>query len=147
MMILDTSVILKWLDPQEEFADKASGLLRAHLFGLQKMAAPFVMYAEVLVALRKWGWPSSAIEEGLGLIFAANLETIPPSLELLAKAGEIAEQAKRPRRETYDSIFLASAIIGGAPFVTADEELLKYASAIPELKTYHLKNIDRESNR
>jgi len=149
IIILDTSVVLKWLDPYEEYADKAHGLLSAHLWGtqtwgrIQKIAVPFIMFAEVLVALRKWGRPLSEIEDNLGLITAANLEIIPPEYKLLALAASLAEKARRPRRETFDSIFLAAALVRNAPFVTADEGLLEWASQIPNLKAGHLRDVGR----
>lgn len=143
MIVLDSSVVLKWLAPEEAYANVAVSLLSAHLFGYQKIAVPFILFGEALVTLRKWGWPSPDIEDGLGLFFSAELELIPPSLKLLTKAAGIAEQTKRPRRETFDCIFLAAALMYHAPLVTADETLFKYASTISGLKVYHLKDFNK----
>ncbi len=141
IITVDTSVALKWIDTQEHLADRALQLLQTHFHGVHTLAAPFVLYAEVLVALRKWGWSPAQIENGLDIVFSAKLQQMPPTLPLLARAALVAEQTERPRRETFDSIFVAAALMNESLFVTADTRLLGWAQAIPGLQVYHLKEL------
>ena len=117
-LVIDASVAIKWV-VQETGTEHALALKRDH-----RMAAPDLLAAECANIL----WKKAARDEltadqavfAARLLERADIELVPMR-SLLESATRLAIDLDHP---AYDCIYLALALLDGAPFVTADSRLL-----------------------
>ena len=113
-LVIDASVAIKWLVPEEDFAS-------AHaLRGKFRLIAPQLIYAECANILwKKVGRGDLSNHEAVGLaslIDALDIEVA--SMRGLVEAATTL--STRLRRPAYDCFYLALAILEDCRFVTAD---------------------------
>jgi predicted nucleic acid-binding protein len=112
MIVLDASVILKWLLPEEDRA-VALGFLDKHISGQEQIAIPELLYYEAgnILAVKSKLTPE-ALTEGMHYLF---------ELELLAFT--------LGRKEHLEAVRLARSL--SVPFITADEKLVRKLKNLP----------------
>jgi len=136
MIVLDASVILKWLLP-EDGRDIALGFLDKHINGQEQVVVPELLYYEIANVLAvKTKLPEEAIIEVMHYLF---------DLELLAFTlgqQEYLEAMRLSRLyevSVYDVSYVVLARSLDASFITADERLarkIKDMSFVQTLSSY-----------
>ena len=128
LLILDTSVVVKWfLESGEADVARARKLREAFLSGRCTLGAPNLLLIEVANALTA-GHRASPQEasEAIGTILEIGLRLFELPFPVLAKAIELASTYGVT---VYDSCFLAVAIESDGFLVTADEAFLRKVKA------------------
>jgi predicted nucleic acid-binding protein len=124
--VVDSSVALKWFVP-EEHSDSAARLLD----GGVDLLAPDLLFAEIGNVLWKKA-RRGEIDGGQAQAVLLALEAVPldvvPSQDLAGGALRIALETSRT---VYDALYVALAVAGGCPLVTADERLANGLSTGP----------------
>lgn len=128
-LVLDTSVVLKWVRQEEILADRALGLLQGYLDGRSEISVPALLAYEFANVLRyKAQLTTVQVETAIQALFDLELEWIAPSPSMMRRAVVVARQYDTT---VYDSTFAALAEGIGATFVTADERLAHHLKALP----------------
>lgn len=124
LLILDTSVVLKWfLDKGESDVARARKLREAFLKGDCTLGAPNLLLIEVANALTAGHRARpKEVSETVATILGIGLELLELQFSLLVKAIEMASTYGVT---VYDSCFLAVAIESDGLLVTADEAFLR----------------------
>jgi predicted nucleic acid-binding protein len=119
-MIVDASVAIKWLVPEE------GSQLANELLLQDELVAPDLVAAEISNAIwKKWGRGELAgVPPGLTDILRA-FDSLEPIAPLAQRSAEIAIELDHP---AYDCFYLALAEQRDEVLVTADERLLKKVS-------------------
>lgn len=130
LLVLDTSVAVKWYLP-EELHDEAMGLLRRAEAGDIELLAPGTIQPEFFNALwwqhGREGLPSDRIRD-LWEQFVMDPVVLYAPEDLMPRAAEI---ALHTRAIIYDALFLALAEDSETVVVTADGKLLKALKDTP----------------
>jgi predicted nucleic acid-binding protein len=118
-MIVDASVAIKWLVPEEN-SDLANELLQ------EELIAPDLVAAEISNAIwKKWGRGELVgVPPGLTDVLRA-FDSLEPIAPLAQRSAEIASELDHP---AYDCFYLALAEMRGEVLVTADERFLNKIS-------------------
>lgn len=134
LLILDTSVVLKWfLEKGEADVTKARGLRQDFLSGRCILGAPDLMLVEVANALTAGHRASPQdVSAAIASILDIGIELFELQLPALVKAVEIASTSGSA---VYDSYFLAVAIESGGLLVTADESFVRRVKADTNVKS------------
>jgi len=122
MIVLDTSVAIKWYN-KEEGTDKALDIQNAHVQNRLKINFPDLILYELANAIRYS--PANDIEELKSILDNFNrlkFNIIIPTITMIKDAGEL---AFRCNITVYDTTYLTLAQHLNCEFVTADERLLK----------------------
>ncbi len=120
-LVLDTSVVLKWIRQEEILAEQALGILRAYLAGHSRVIVPTLLAYEVANVLRyKPELTTMHVETAIQNLFDLGLEWVPASPVITRRAVNI---ARAYDTSVYDAIFAALAENSGATLVTADARL------------------------
>jgi predicted nucleic acid-binding protein len=140
LLILDTSVILKWfLEQGEAEVARARRLRTASLSRYCTLGAPNLLLIEVANALTAGHRASpQQVSEAIATIMQIGLHLFELQFPVLAKAIELASTYQVT---VYDSYFLALAIATDGLLVTADEAFLRKVKAhvkITSLRNLHL---------
>ncbi len=134
-VVVDTSVVIKWLVPQPDSA-KAHDILDAYENNQVSLLAPDLLYAEVgnvIWKLQRFQGISQADAIDLLHIFQSINVLITPSVTLLNDAYQI---ASTHQRTVYDSLYIALSLRQGCPLITADEKLANSVrSSFPHVLT------------
>ena len=128
LLILDTSVVLKWfLEKDEPDVARARKLREAFLSRRCTLGAPDLLLVEVANALTA-GHRSSPeeVSEAIETILKIGLHLFELQFPTLVKAIGL---ASTHRVTVYDSCFLAVAIASDGLLVTADEAFLRKVGA------------------
>ena len=134
MIVIDASVVLKWVLPDEPLQREAFSLRRRHAAGGNPLAAPDLLLYEVANVLpMRWQQTSLAVKV-LEEVFSIGLYLHSFELPEFAHAMELAH---RYRITTYDASYVALAQALHCPFVTTDERLLSRLKGISQIT--HLK--------
>jgi predicted nucleic acid-binding protein len=119
-MIVDASVILRAFFP-DEAQDQAQALIRKHVAGLNRLAAPALLPYELTNAVwqaeRRGRVSRSQADEILKAMIGLEIEIIPQGW------GVMLPLARRFERTAYDAAYLALAESTGRPLVTGDLRL------------------------
>ncbi len=127
MVVLDASVILKWLKPDER-SEAAESFLEAHLAGREVIFVPVLLLYEVGNALRfSRVLTPDEIEQSLALLHAAHLTYVNPNLALLADTVRIATETGL---SVYDGSYVALSRMLSCSLITADKKLYDRAKII-----------------
>lgn len=128
-LVLDTSVVLKWIRQEEILASHAVGLLQGYLDGRSQISVPALLGYEFANVLRyKAELTTAQVETAIQALFDLELEWIAPSPTVIRRAVVIAREHDTT---VYDATFAALADGIGATFVTADERLARHLTALP----------------
>jgi len=142
LLILDTSVVLKWfLEKGEADLAEARRIRDAYLSGRCRLGAPDLLLIEVANALTA-GHRASPKEvcETIATLLEIGIKLFEVQFVALVRAVEIAASYGLA---VYDAYFLAVAIEAGGLLVTADEVVLrkiKTHASVTSLRAFHLKD-------
>lgn len=121
MIVLDASVILKWIWKNEPRAHAARFYRDAHINGANRAAVPELLFYEIANALATKTQLSTeeAVEE-FSVIVDAELDSYNLSQDAFSEAIRLSKQFKI---SLYDSSYIALASFLECDFVTADAQL------------------------
>lgn len=121
MIVVDASVVLKWLMPQESLAAGALAIRQGHIDGRQPCACPDLLVYEVANALiTKSRVPVEEAIAGIALVLNDELLRYP-----FEEGDDVAalRMAREQGLSLYDAAYVALAKQLGCQFVTADRQL------------------------
>jgi predicted nucleic acid-binding protein len=130
-LVLDTSVVIKWLRQGEILADRALILREAYLSGQATISVPSLLIYELTNVLRcKRDLSTAQVQEAVRSLLGMELLILPPDEPLMRQA---IESARTWNITIYDAAFVSLAGMIEATFVTADERLAKKLAAVPNV--------------
>lgn len=120
MVILDASVILKWLLP-EDGSGAALRLQDSHLKGEEHIVVPFLLFYEISNVLRyKEDIPDGELVDLFETLSEFEFSVMQPSFQELE---EIMLYARAKHISVYDAVYVMLARKVGCNLVTADAQL------------------------
>lgn len=132
MVVLDTSVVLKWLRPDESLVAEAL-VWRQRLAEAEiRVAAPFLLAYELAnVLVYKRDLSAAQVMAAVQSVYETGIEWYGPSHALVSRSIEI---ARAYSIAGYDATFVALAEALGADLVTADEKAARNLTLLPYVK-------------
>jgi len=118
MIVLDASVVLKWVLRDEAGASAALVWRHRHLEGMERVAVPTLMFYEVANAM----------------VFSGRLTAEQADESWDVESGSMLramELARTAGTSVYDACYVALAEALGCDFVTADTKLARKLEAVP----------------
>ncbi len=139
MIVLDTSVILKWY-LEEEDSDKALYYRTEYLNRQINITVPDLIMYEISNALRyNKDFIVNDVKLVIESIYLSKIKIVSPTIELINQAIEFSSSFDV---SIYDSTYLALSSLLNFQFITADEKFYKkIISKNKNLKIKLLKNI------
>jgi predicted nucleic acid-binding protein len=132
MIVLDASVILKWVLDEEPQGRSARSYRDGHLTGINPIVVPELLYYEIASALgAKTSLTSEDAINGFNAIVEMELESHSLQGENFVEAIQMARQFKI---SLYDSSYIALAKSLACDFITADEALVKRVKTLSCVK-------------
>ena len=129
MVVLDASVILKWVLPDEAGTGRALQWRDRHINGSDTIAVPDLLFYEAAnVLAMTLHLPKSAAWEAWSSLAAMELAVFAPSIKEMRRAMEI---ARIYRVSVYDACYAALAEALECRFVTADIRLAHRLARLP----------------
>ena len=137
-IVVDTSVLVKWIKTRdEELVDEARNLLAViEAEGVQVHVPALLLYevGNILLLKTRLGMP--ALEESVARLEELPLIVAPPASPLLKRGLRLGRQLGLT---FYDAAFLALAVELDCPCVTADGRFFERARRLPRLR--HLSQV------
>ena len=132
MIVLDASVVLKWIFDDEDGADRVARLKDAHVAGHEIIAVPDLMFYEIgNVLATKTRLSEAAIAEAFTLLWDFSLERFDLGLEEfqsgLALSGKY-------RITLYDAAYIKLSRRLKCKFLTADKKLYERVKSIKSVE-------------
>lgn len=122
MIVLDTSVIIKWIQ-EEEYSDKARLLYKKHIDKKEEIVIPkLLLYESANTLTTKTRTSPSDIKTGLKFIFDSKL-TIAEENEITIKNASVL--AKKYKTTFYDMLFAVIAKNKNCLLITADKNFIQ----------------------
>ena len=133
MIILDTSVLIKWyVSEKEEDVDKALKLLEKHVRNEEQIAVPtYALYEFAQTLIRKRKFMISQFRRVIKHLYKNTLKVIRTSSALIVVSAQIATAYNV---EIYDAIFMAAAKKLSCELITADEKCYKTTKNLSYIK-------------
>lgn len=129
IVVLDTSVIVKWVRQEEVLAREALCWRSRFLDGEVQFAVPFLLAYELAnVLVYKPDLSTEQVQAALQSLFDMGIDWIEPSPPLLLRSTAIAREHDL---SVYDATFVALAEALQADLITADERLVHGMSSSP----------------
>ena len=123
MIVVDTSVAIKWLIKSEKESEIAYSLYKNHIDGIEKIIIPPLLFIEAANTLAtKSNSTEEDIKTGLTFLFEADFEIYNFTLKDLVNAGVL---AKKYKTSVYDMLYAVIAKNKKCILVTADENFVK----------------------
>jgi len=126
MIVVDTSVAIKWLNKEEKDSELAYLLYKKHIAGaeaVEVIVVPPLLFIEAANTLAtKSNSAKEDIETGLTFLFEANFEVYNITLGDLVDAGVLARKYKT---SVYDMLYAVIAKNKKCVLVTADENFAR----------------------
>lgn len=123
MIIVDTSIAVKWLHKSEENREQALSLYESHLHKMQEIAVPRLFYIEAANVLATKGIISDTdIIESINFLFESHLRLI---IETKDNITEAALLAKKYHTSVYDMLYAVIAKTHNTVLITADKRFVK----------------------
>ena len=129
ILLVDTSVIVKWLHEEDEpEVEAARSLLDAHRRGLvTALVLDLAVYELGNVLLRSMRQPAGVVREHVALLLQLCGPVVQPAPSWYDEAADL---AARHGLTFYDACWAASAVVLACPLVTADRALLRAGLAV-----------------
>ncbi len=128
MLTLDTNVWIAAYDPRDRFHNESTVFLATLARRQMKLYGPAFVTVEAGCALARRAQNTQAGIQAVRRLSAYPLLTLLPTNELLlTTAGEL---GARYLIRGADALFVAAAVLSGAPLVSWDQELVGRAGAI-----------------
>lgn len=123
IIVLDTSVVIKWFRQGEILAGEALALRDAYLEGQAQVTLPSLLAYELANVLRyKSDLSTAQVADAVQSLFDMGLEWVPPSPRMMRRAVAIAREFDVT---VYDAAFACLAESVGSTLITADERLAR----------------------
>ncbi len=131
-VVLDTSVIVKWVRQEEVLAGEALAGRRRFLEGEISVIEPDLAAYELANVLRyKGDLTTEQVKEAAASLYEMGFEWFSLTPAVLLRAVEIARGFDVP---VYDAAFLATAEAVDAAMVTADDRLVLRVASLTSVK-------------
>jgi predicted nucleic acid-binding protein len=131
MIVVDASVIIKWIKSDERDSDAAKSLYLKHVHTTEKIIVPKLLYFEVANYLAtKTQFSRDDIRDGMNLIYKAKLEIHEMEMKELILSSIAAKDYKT---SVYDMSYAVIAQKYKTVLITADEKFVK-ATKFPFVK-------------
>ena len=122
MIVLDASVIIKWVLTDEQLSGAALGWRDRHVSGEDRIAVPELLFYEIgNVFATKTPLSAGDAVEGLSLIADSELDAYTLGMDEFTEAIRLSKHFKI---SLYDSSYLALAAALGCEMITADARLV-----------------------
>jgi len=132
MVVLDTSIIIKWYQPGEKANEDALKLKEKHALGDETIHVPTLLFWELTNALAfKKEITQKDIKEILGNLFMLGLVVDEFYQEEFAQAFFL---ARKFGISVYDATYIALAQKLGCQFITADRKLQRKVKPLKFVK-------------
>lgn len=139
IVVVDASVVVKWF-VEEEYSRESRLLRDAYVNGLIDLAAPSLLYYEVINALRySEGFGEEVLKEIAGILNDYQITLYNLEGELAAKAIEL---SMRKGITIYDASYIALAQVLNTVLYTSDERLVMKIKDPTHIK--HIKEFKSE---
>ena len=123
MIVVDTSIAIKWLNKEEKDSELAYSLYKKHIAGIETIVIPPLLFIEAANTLAtKSNSTKEDIKTGLTFLFEADFTLHNVVLEELADAGVL---AKKYHTSVYDMFYSVIARDKKCILITADENFVK----------------------
>lgn len=122
MIVIDASVIAKWINKSEEDSRQALQIYKDHLFHKQKIIVPGLVFLEIanFLATKTHTTPKT-IKKNLRFLFNVDL-VIDDTREDIVKASIL---AKKYKTSVYDMLYAVVAKRRKTDLVTADSRFIQ----------------------
>jgi predicted nucleic acid-binding protein len=132
MIVLDASVILKWLFDDEDGGVSAARLKDAHVAGHEIVAAPDLLFYEIgNVLATKTRLSEAAVAEAFSLLWEFSLERFDLGLEEFQGGLNLSRKFKIT---LYDAAYVELSRRLKCPFITADKKLYEKVKSIKSVE-------------
>lgn len=123
MIVVDASVGIKWLNQNEEYAEKALQLYTNHVHGKEKIVVPSLFFLEIANVLAITKPISEAVMKvGLNLLNKSRFSLHSFTKENLLTSATL---AKKYNTTVYDMLYAVVAKENKCNLITADERFLE----------------------
>jgi predicted nucleic acid-binding protein len=144
MVVLDTSVIIKWLI-EEEDTPLALEFQQAHVNDRERIAVPELLFYETCNVLAAKGiFTQREAEAALSLLFEFELETYSLGWEEFCLSLAL---SYRYKITIYDAVYIALAQVLGCRFITADKRLFEKVKELRDVKLLSSGRMRRQVGR
>lgn len=121
--VIDSSVIVKWFNPEEQDHQLAIAVRDSHINELTMGVIPDLAMYEVVNALRHNSqYDAQEVAAAVAEMGTLGLDIVPFQLDILLRASELAFDMGAT---VYDCYFAALAEHLDVPLVTADEKMMR----------------------
>jgi predicted nucleic acid-binding protein len=132
MIVLDASVVLKWIFENEEGSGRALDYRDMHVSGEQPIAVPDLFFYEVgNVLLTRTRLDAEAVSEAFSLLWSFDLEVCDLGFEEFSSAIRI---SRRYRITLYDAAYVELARRLQCDLVTSDKKLYRKVNELRQVK-------------
>ncbi len=132
MIVLDASVVLKWIFDDEDGADAAVRLRDDHVSGHEIVAVPDLLFYEIgNVLAKKTRLSDAAIQEAFSLLWDFSLERLDLGLDEFQAGLTL---SRKYGITLYDAAYVELSRRLKCPFVTADKRLYEKVKSIKSVK-------------
>ncbi|MBI3955540.1 type II toxin-antitoxin system VapC family toxin [Candidatus Gottesmanbacteria bacterium] len=123
MIVIDTSIAVKWIMKDEEDSEKAFILYQNHLLQKETILVPRLFYIEIANSLITKSLSSIAtIEKNIRFLYGVKLSVYDPDEnDMLVTV----RQAKKSKTTVYDMLFAVAAKKYDTILITADEKFVQ----------------------
>lgn len=132
MVVVDTSVVLKWFDEKESSYARAIQILENHLYNREKIIVPDLILYEISNAwATKSRLTNAQCQRRLNTFFSYTIEIVIPDHVMFGKALRL---AKENSVTVYDALYAVVAKERHCRLITADTKFVQAmhnASLIP----------------
>lgn len=123
MIVLDASIIFKWIVKNEDYRDRAIKLLERHMEGTEEILVPELLFYEIAnVLATRTKTSDSAIRKGIMLLYESSFNVYAVDRNLLLEAAFL---AKKHKTSVYDMVYAVIAKHKKSFLITADEGFIK----------------------
>jgi predicted nucleic acid-binding protein len=128
ILVLDTSVFIKWYRQHEEHAAEALALRDAYLAGDILLVEPDVAVYEFANVMRYMGeLATEQVQLAVDALLALPIRWLKPDADLMARTVAM---ARTYDTTVYDTVFAALAQAAGGLYVTADMRFVRRTSGL-----------------
>lgn len=123
MIIVDTSVAIKWLRSDEEGHEEAMQIYKNHIENREEIVIPNLFYIEASNALATNSiFSDDDISEGIEFLYESHLLEQEVSHKMISEAALL---AKKYKTSVYDMLYAVIAKANNASLITADKRFAK----------------------
>lgn len=123
-IVLDASVVFKWLRPQQRHSTEAALVRADYAAGRLSISVPSLLFLELLnAAARRWSWDAHAVRQLAIDLTRLAFDVDDPAID------RVAEWTTRGL-SAYDAAYVALADGLGVRLISDDERVLEVATGI-----------------